>query len=251
MSDLVVLCYHGISDTWPAPTTVRAGDLEQQLRDFLRRGYRAATFAEALTNPPAERTLVVTFDDAHVSVGEQAAPILAELGIPATVYVPTRYPDSGLPMGWEGYDMWLGTEHEPELACMGWERLGELRAAGWEIASHTVSHPHLSRLGEAEIAAELSESKAECERRIAAPCLSLAYPYGDFDERVVRAAREAGYGFAATIPRGPQAPLPLRWPRVGVYLGESAGRVRWRARTRQFAPHASARAALALRKLRR
>lgn len=249
MNDLVVLCYHGISDSWPAPTTVKAEDLEAQLADFQRRGYHAATFAEALTNPPAERTLVVTFDDAHLSVGELAAPILARLGIPATVYVPTDFPDSGRPMGWDGYDIWLGTEHEGELACMGWERLRELAASGWEIGSHTCSHPHLPQLGEAGIATELSQSRERCESEISAPCLSLAYPYGHFDERVVGAAREAGYQFAATIPRGPEAPLPLRWPRVGVYLGEGARRIRRRAAVRRFAPAASARAALALRKL--
>jgi peptidoglycan/xylan/chitin deacetylase (PgdA/CDA1 family) len=251
MNDLVVLCYHGVSDSWPAGTTVRPADLEEQLADFLRRGYRGATFAEALTNPPAERTLVVTFDDAHTSVGELAAPILAELGIPATVYVPTDFPDSGRPMGWDGYDMWLGTEHEPELACMGWDRLRELAASGWEIGSHTCSHPRLSQLEQAEITSELTESRRECESRIAAPCLSLAYPYGDFDERAVQAARDAGYRFAATIPRGPEPPLPLRWPRVGVYLGEGAGRVRWRSRSRRLTPDFAASAALALRKWRR
>lgn len=249
MSDLVVLCYHGISDSWPAPTTVKVADLKDQLADFLCRGYRGATFAEALTNPPAERTVVVTFDDAHLSVGELAAPILAELGIPATVYVPTDFPDSGRPMGWDGYDIWLGTEHERELACMGWDRLRELAASGWEIGSHTCSHPHLPRLEEAEIATELSRSRERCEAEISAPCLSLAYPYGDFDERVVSAARKAGYRFAATIPRGPEPPLPLRWPRVGVYLGENASRIRRRATVRRYAPAPIARAALALRKL--
>ena len=250
MSDVLVLCYHGVSDTWPAPTTVEPARLEEQLADFLRRGYRGATLSEALTNPPAKRTLVVTFDDAHASVGELAAPILAGLGLPGTVYVPTDYPDSGRPMGWDGYDMWLGTEHEPELACLGWEQLRELREAGWEIGSHTRSHPRLPQLGDEQIADELQESRRRCEEQMSAPCLSLAYPYGEFDERSVRIAREAGYRFAVTIPRRPEPPLPLRWPRVGVYHGEDARRVRWRARTRRFTPDPAAQAALALRSLR-
>ncbi|MBA3866210.1 MAG: polysaccharide deacetylase family protein [Solirubrobacterales bacterium] len=249
MSEVLVLCYHSVSESWPAPTSVRPGDIEGQLRDFLRRGYRGATFAEALTTPTAERTLVVTFDDAHRSVGELAAPLLERLGIPATVFVPTDYPDSGRPMGWDGYDIWLGTEHEQELGCMGWEELGALAERGWEIGSHTRSHPRLSRLGEAEIAAELAESRKVCEKHLQMPCLSLAYPYGDYDDRVVLAARDAGYRFAATIPRQPMPAFPLQWPRVGVYHGEEAGRIRRRAWTRQLAPHASARVALALRRL--
>jgi peptidoglycan/xylan/chitin deacetylase (PgdA/CDA1 family) len=250
MADILVLCYHGISDTWPAGTTVEPARLEEQLADFMKRGYRGATFSDALTNPPAKRTLVVTFDDAHASVAALAAPILAGLGLPGTVYVPTDFPDSGQPMGWDGYHMWLGTEHEPELACMSWAQIRELRDSGWEVGSHTCSHPHLPRLGEAEIATELNESLRRLEEEMAAPCLSLAYPYGEFDERAVRAARDAGYRFAATIPRRPAGPLPFRWPRVGVYHGEGRRRVRWRARTRRFAPDPTAQAALALRSLR-
>src|SRR4051812_25010527 len=113
MGDLLVLCYHGISETWPASTSVRPGDFEAQLRAFAERGYRGATLAEALTAPPSERTLVVTFDDAHRSVLELAAPVMAELGIPGTVFVPTDYAGGERPMGWDGYDVWLGTEHEP------------------------------------------------------------------------------------------------------------------------------------------
>ena len=47
MGDLLVLCYHGISETWPAPTTVRPGDFESQLEHFLGRGYVGATLTEA------------------------------------------------------------------------------------------------------------------------------------------------------------------------------------------------------------
>jgi peptidoglycan/xylan/chitin deacetylase (PgdA/CDA1 family) len=234
MADLLVLCYHGISESWPAPTTVKPGHFAEQLRLFKRLGYRGATLTEALTVIPSEKTLVVTFDDAHTSVGELAAPVMAELGIPGTVFVPTAYPDSGRPMAWEGYDMWLGTPHEPELACMGWERLRELAAAGWEVGSHTKNHPRLSKIEDPPIKDELTESRAECERHMQAPCTSIAYPYSDFDERAVRAAADAGYRFAVTVPTSPQPALALQWPRVGVYNGENAMRVLLRARTRRL-----------------
>jgi peptidoglycan/xylan/chitin deacetylase (PgdA/CDA1 family) len=249
MNDLLVLCYHGISETWPAATSVRPGDFKDQLEGFLRRGYRGATFSDALMAPPAEKTLVVTFDDAHRSVLQYAASVMAGLGIPGTVYVPTDYAGTDKSMAWDGYDDWLGTEHEPELLCMGWDELRDLASRGWEVGSHTRSHPRLSRLGDAEIAAELAESRRECEERMGAPCRSIAYPYSDYDARVVRAAGEAGYRFAATVPRGPRSPLPLEWPRVGVYHGESARRVRLRAGARRLMPSASSRAALALRRL--
>lgn len=249
MNDLLVLCYHGISETWPAATSVRSEDLERQLEAFLRDGYRGATLSEALTDPPAERTLVVTFDDAHRSVQELAAPLMARLGVPGTVYVPTDYAGTERPMGWAGYDSWLGTEHESELLCMDWEGLRGLAAAGWEVGSHTCSHPRLSQLDDARIAAELGDSKRRCEEMMGAPCRSLAYPYSDYDARAVRAAGEAGYSSAVTVPRSPAAPLPLQWPRVGAYRGESARRIALRAKSRRLGVSLPARAGLALRRL--
>ena len=53
--------------------------------------------------------------------------------------------------------------------------------------------------------------------RLGGPCESIAYPYGDFDERVVRATGAAGYRAAGTLTRHPHAARPLSWPRVGVY----------------------------------
>lgn len=229
---LVVLCYHGISETWPDDTAVTPESFVAQVESFLQRGYRGATFTEALTAPPAARTVVVTFDDAAESVLRLAAPVLEELGVPGTIFVPSDYPDSGRPMSWAGIDRWLGGEHEPELECLGWERLGELAERGWEMGSHTCSHPLLPELDDAELARELVESKRECERRLGGRCSSIAYPYGIADARVARAAREAGYLVAATVPVAPVESLPLLWPRVGVYRGDSPRRVMLRARRR-------------------
>jgi peptidoglycan/xylan/chitin deacetylase (PgdA/CDA1 family) len=247
MLDLLVLCYHGVSETWPARTAVRPGDFERHLTYFLERGYSGATLTEALTVPPAEKTIVVTFDDANRSVYDLAVPAMSRLGVPGTVFVPTAYPDSGRPMGWEGFDVWLGTEHEPELACMGWAQLRELAAAGWEVGSHTKNHPRLSKIADQPIKDELTESRRECEERMDAPCTSIAYPYSDFDDRAVRAASEAGYRFAVTVPTGPAPALALQWPRVVVARGENARRVALRARTRRLEPHLALRALQRLR----
>ncbi len=249
--DVVVLCYHGVSEAWPASTSVRPSDFEAQLESFVRAGYRGATLAEALVSPPTEKTLVVTFDDAHLSVWEQARGPMDRLGLPGTVYAPTDYVGSERPMGWDGYDVWLGTEHEAELACMSWEQLRQLAAAGWEVGSHTCSHPRLSRLRDEEIAAELERSRRICEEQTGRPCHSLAYPYSDYDERAVRAAAEAGYRFAVSVPRDPQPPLPFEWPRLGVYHGEDARRVRTRAWSRRLGPSPAARLLLAASAVRR
>lgn len=222
---VLVLCYHGISERWPAPTAVTPERLDRQLEMLVRRGYRGATFSEALTAPAADRTLAVTFDDAPRSVGNLAAPILERLGLPATVFVPTAFPDNGRLMAWPGQDDWAGSEHEDELACMSWDELHDLAERGWEVGSHTRSHPRLTTLDDETLDRELRGSREDCEEQLRRPCISLAYPYSDFDDRVVRAARAAGYQYAATVPREAEAPLPLQWPRVGVYRSDTPRRL--------------------------
>lgn len=247
-AEVLVLCYHGISETWPAATTVRPAALEEHVAHFVGQGYRGATLTAALTWPPHPRTLVVTFDDACRSVGELAAPILARYGIPGTVFVPTDYAGTDRPMGWSGHEMWIGTQHEDELLCLGWDRLRELAAAGWEVGSHTCSHPRLAQEPDpGRIAMELTESRRICEERMGRPCDSLAYPYSDYDRRSVEAAGAAGYSFAATVPRAPEAALPLQWPRVGVYRTDDLRRVRLRVARRRSRPAAWGRAIAALK----
>src|SRR5205085_9051635 len=86
LSDVLVLCYHAVSPTWGASLSVTPDEFESQLRTLLRRGWRGATFRDAVLRPPWPRTLAVTFDDAFLSVLELAHPILARLGLPATVF---------------------------------------------------------------------------------------------------------------------------------------------------------------------
>jgi hypothetical protein len=69
-------------------------------------------------------------------------------------------------------------------------------------------------------------------------CRSVAYPYGDHDERVVAAAGRAGYEAAATLPGRLHRPEPLRWPRVGVTHTDT--RWRFRAKASQTVRHARA-----------
>jgi peptidoglycan/xylan/chitin deacetylase (PgdA/CDA1 family) len=248
LNDVLVLCYHGISPSWPAVTTVTPSAFEEHLKAFVARGYRPATLTDALTDPTDRRTMVVTFDDAHRSVLELAAPIMERLGIPGTVYVPTDYAGTDAPMGWDGYHIWLGTPHERELLCMGWEDLRGLAGRGWEIGSHTCSHPRLSRCDDETITRELTESKGICEERMEMPCYSFAYPYSDFDSRAVRAAAAAGYRYAVTVPTYPASPFAFEWPRVGAFQGEDARRMLLRVRTRNLGPSLTTKVLRAVRK---
>jgi peptidoglycan/xylan/chitin deacetylase (PgdA/CDA1 family) len=222
---VLVLCYHAVSERWPADLSIAPRTLRRQLESLLARGWAATTFTHAVTDPPGGRVLAVTFDDGFRSVGERAAPLLAELGIPATVFVPTDWP--GRVMRWPGIDRWLDTPFRDELRALPWAELRALAAAGWEIGSHSCSHPHLSRLDDDAIERELGESRAACERELRRPCRSLAYPYGDADDRVRAAAAAAGYEAAAGLSAAAfDGRSRFEWPRIGVWHGEPDWRFR-------------------------
>jgi peptidoglycan/xylan/chitin deacetylase (PgdA/CDA1 family) len=217
MRDLLVLCYHAVSPSWPAELSVTPDALERQLAVLAHRGYRGARFTDALSTRRDGRVVSITFDDGYRSVLEIAKPILDRHGYPGTLFVPTDWPDAGRAMRWKGIDSWLGTPHEPELDCLTWPQLRELADAGWEIGSHTCSHPRLTDLDEDALARELRSSKAHIEAELGRPCTSLAYPYGIANARALDATREAGYAWAGTIPRVLSSPSPLMWPRAPIY----------------------------------
>jgi peptidoglycan/xylan/chitin deacetylase (PgdA/CDA1 family) len=226
MPQPLVLAYHALSADWPSTLAVPPDQLREQLERLVARGYRGATFTEVVRGEAPGRSVAVTFDDGCRSVLERGLPILSDLGLPGTVFVPTDFVGSDRPMSWPGIERWTGTPHESELLCLGWDQLRELREAGWEIASHTRSHPHLTAIGDESLAAELSASRAELSEGLGARCTSIAYPYGDHDDRVCRAARTAGYEGGGTMRPGP--PDPFRYPRIGVFPAD----IPWRFRTK-------------------
>ena len=223
----LVLAYHAVSERWPADLAISPDRLRNQL-ELLRRGYVGATFAQVVRGEVGAKAVAVTFDDGFRSVHRYALPLLSKLGLPATVFVPTGPIGMQLPVRWPGLDEWMGTPYEEELAPLSWDELRLLRNAGWEVGSHTVSHPRLTQLNDEELASELSESRQHCTKEMGRPCESLAYPYGDYDARVQAAAQDAGYSGAASIDR-PGPPNPFDWPRIGVYPVDGALRFRLKA----------------------
>ncbi len=226
MSDTLVLCYHAVSESWTADLSITPARFERQLELLVERGYRGATLTEAVTAAPAKRKVAITFDDGYRSVVDLAFPVMSRLGLVGSVYVATDFVGSSAPMSWPGVDQWLGGPHEQEMLPMDSAQLHRLVDAGWEVGSHTCSHPKLTELDDQRLALELGRSREQCERLLGRPCRSLAYPYGDVDERVVRAAAAAGYEVAAALSSRLRAARPLEWPRIGVYYDDDERRFR-------------------------
>ncbi len=233
MSETVSLCYHGVSPTWTNSLAVTPENLRDQVAWFLTRGYEPVTVRDAVRAPASGRRVVITFDDALRSVYDLGLPVLEELGAVATVYAVSQYVADGAPMAWPEVAQHLRTEHAAELKGMSAEQLREVARKGWEVGSHTVTHPWLPKLDDATLAHELRASKAQLEELLGLPMETLAYPFGAHDERVAAATASAGYEAAVTLPdrvpawpRIPDARQRMVLPRVGIYQLDDERRFR-------------------------
>jgi peptidoglycan/xylan/chitin deacetylase (PgdA/CDA1 family) len=162
----------------------------------------------------------VTFDDAYRNVADALA-TLEQLEVHATVFACTGYAVDGRPL--DVPEVASAAAADPQhMATMNWDELRALADRGVEIGSHTITHPHLPRLGDLELDRELRDSRTLLQDQLGRPCRFLAYPFGDDDERVYRAAERAGYEGAFSL-RG-RAGRDDRYaiPRVDIYRKDSS-----------------------------
>ncbi len=129
------------------------------------------------SGPLPKKTVALTFDDGFEGVYNNAFPILKEYGYPATLFAVTDY--VGRNMEWERVD---GIH---AYALCSWEKLRAMDQGGIDIQSHTKTHPFLSELDEEGIASEIEGSKIAIEENLDKKVEFLAYPYGDFNARVI------------------------------------------------------------------
>jgi peptidoglycan/xylan/chitin deacetylase (PgdA/CDA1 family) len=224
----IILSYHGVSSNWDSPLAVPEEVLAEQLSLLRNRGYEGYTFSQwerlRAANKLPPRSVVVTFDDGYAST-LKAVPILQELDFPGTVFPVVSFVESGEPLSWPGISHWLGTEWEGELQPLAWDQLAELSSRGWEVGSHTLTHPDLPKTGDEALRVELEESRAVIARRLG-HCEAIAYPYGNANDRVANAARRAGYTAGCTLSRFHLVDEPLQRPRTALFLNDSGARLR-------------------------
>ncbi len=99
----------------------------------------------------------------------------------------------------------------------------ELIAAGWEIDSHTLTHPDLTSVGSEQLHREVLGSRRALQRRFGVPAAFFSYPSGRFDGRVVTAVEAAGYLGATTTLDGLATPRhPFRLARIRIDASDGA-----------------------------
>lgn len=142
---------------------------------------------------PGPGSFTVSFDDAHPSLLELAVPVLAELEVPATVFVPTDH-----------------VGQTPRV--MDWRAIEELAAfPGWTIGSHGAAHVRMSwHLYEESTLAHYERlfdsarrSRAVIAERLGSAPTLFAYPFGEAPEPAREAVRRSGYKAAFTVAPSP------------------------------------------------
>jgi peptidoglycan/xylan/chitin deacetylase (PgdA/CDA1 family) len=161
-------------------------DFQQQMQSLKDWGYTSITISllvQAITRGvelPA-RPVVITFDDGYASVYENAYPVMKELGFSGVLYLIANA------VGADGY--------------MNAEQVKDMIVDGWEVGSHSMTHPHLPEVT-GPLAYELVDSRDRLKSLLGTDISTFAYPFGDFDleiiDKVVRNGYTAGVGLGSS-----------------------------------------------------
>lgn len=183
----------------------------------------------------------LTFDDDYASHVTQAAPVLSDLGVPATCFLSGRTIMGAGAYWWEVLEQdiaAIGTSaaaealglqarspahlaaqvegtpaaarlaqraHDIEVDHLSPAQVSALARQGWTIGFHTVDHRVLTKLSETALIDAVRRGRPELSAVADQPVDLLAYPHGKGDQRVAAAARRGGFRAAWT-----GAALPLR-----------------------------------------
>jgi peptidoglycan/xylan/chitin deacetylase (PgdA/CDA1 family) len=185
-------------ELWVPPEAFAA-----QMKALKRAGYHGVTLSQmwdAWHGGPGlpRHPVVVSFDDGYTSQFRSAAPVLHRLGWPGVINLEVK-----------------------NLHVAGGMNAREVRgllARGWELASHTRTHPDVTTLDAAGLEREIAGSRAVLRRRFGVPVAFFCYPAGRYDAAAVAAVRAAGYHGATTTEPGVAQPGgdPYTMPRVRV-----------------------------------
>lgn len=184
----VILQYHHVSETLPAVTSVSANTFTKHLSYLKEHNFNVIALNELISaiqqgKTLPEKTVAITFDDGYNNNYEQAAPILEKFGYPYTIFVNPTLIDEG-----KGY-------------VMGWDKLKELASKGALIANHTALHDYLhiklkdesDAQWQARIKQDILRSQQRIKEEIGHDYKYLAYPYGEFNNKLQALVKELGF----------------------------------------------------------
>jgi peptidoglycan/xylan/chitin deacetylase (PgdA/CDA1 family) len=193
-----ILCYHRFGNgAASGKMVVSSANFAAQLDWLARNDYHVirleqlADFLEGRQALP-RRSVVITIDDGYESVYRYALPLLRRHGFPATLFVYTDF---------------IGAGNE----ALSWSQLQELVASGLvDVQAHSKSHRNLIERSPGEtdaqyrqaLEAEVRPPRELLERKLLAPVLEYAYPYGDANDLVLDVLARHHFELAVTVTPG-------------------------------------------------
>jgi len=193
-----ILMYHHVGDFDPSfRYAVSVQSFQEQMKSLQTWGYTTipiASVIKAMTEGAylPERPIVITFDDGYMDVYENALPIMQQYGFEGVAYIIAGQVEIG------------GFMHADQLK--------ELRAAGWEIGSHTYNHVDL-RQADTDLQLEIVDAKNDLEALIDGPVDTFAFPYGLTTPYATSLVEQAGFRSAVGL-----GGFSQHVPATGLYL---------------------------------
>jgi len=180
-----VLNYHQINNQDHNPLTLSDTEFEAQMKYLHREGYTAispAQLADYLQygKPLPPNPILITLDDGYGDNYRVAYPILKKYDLTATIFLITDFVGN--------YGKYLT-----------WDQVKEMDHNGITFQDHTLSHISLPKASDEEVRNQLVKSKEALEWRLGKKVEYLAYPGGEYDQRVIQLAKESGYRAAFTV----------------------------------------------------
>ncbi|WP_032120610.1 polysaccharide deacetylase family protein [Clostridium amazonitimonense] len=199
-----ILYYHSVEESKDNELRISPEKFRKQLKYLKDNNYITLTLEEAYAyikdnKSVPKNSVVITFDDGYKDNYDNAFPILKEFDYTATVFV-----ISGL------------IDKDPNY--LNSDEIKEMAKGGIEIGSHTVNHEKLVDISKEEQKQTLTKSKEDLEKLTGKPVTSIAYPFGVFDDNIIKLTEEAGYKLGFTINKGwgKGSENPLKLSRVYV-----------------------------------
>ncbi|MCM2359817.1 MAG: polysaccharide deacetylase family protein [Geobacteraceae bacterium] len=192
-----ILLYHRFGPTVADGMTITTPVFESHLRYLRENGYtviplrRLVDYYLKKGPPPPAKSVVIVEDDAHKSVYTDMLPLAKKYNVPVTVFI---YPSA----------------ISNAKYAMTWDQLRELKKSGlFDFQGHTYWHPNFKKDRrkmqpaefEKSVAMQLGKSKAKIEKELGVRVEMLAWPFGIYDDYLLKKAAEGGYAATFTIER--------------------------------------------------
>jgi peptidoglycan/xylan/chitin deacetylase (PgdA/CDA1 family) len=170
---LRVLTFHNIDESSDGDYSLSRCRFLDCLKLLKNEGYRTIRARDIADTWPSvlqhDRIVALTFDDGYKSHRDVVAEVLADLGMTATFFVLSSQ------LGGSSSHPALD-EREPVFLSAG--DIREMDAAGFEIGSHSHTHPLLGTVPPERAREEISVSKQILEQELGHSITSFAFPFG-------------------------------------------------------------------------